>query len=190
MQQPQQSIRTGAIQEISPLELVTKVRDFFQVKELTLPGTWVLEIIHGNAAFGRGCARTLHPTGDRGVNICLFQRSIPLSQRCTINMQNMLSTPVHELTDGEISSIEEALGSMALKEEFDIAVIRTMDLNNRRVLFLTGAWLRSDMRVMSVITCDPRKPHLLQEIYYAAIGERFMQHLSSASQILRSICWA
>jgi hypothetical protein len=183
------STKSGLIGDISPLELVTKVRDFFQVKELTLPGTWVLEIIHGNASFGHGCARTLHPTGDRGVNICLFQRSVPLSQHCSINLQKILSVPVHELTDGEISSIVEALGSMAVNEEFDIAVIRTMELNNRRVLFITGAWIRSNMRVMSVITCDPSKPHLLQEIYYAAIGDKFMQHLSSASQILRSICW-
>lgn len=174
---------------ISPLEIVTKVRDFFQVKELTLPGNWVVEITRDNSSFGGGCARTLHPTGNRGVNICLFQRTTPLSERGTINMQRMFAAPIHELSNGEIRSIQEALGTMGLAEEFDIAIIRTMDLNNRTVLFLTGTWIRSDMRVMTIITCNPEKPHLLQEVYYAAAGELFMRHMGCAAEVLRSICW-
>ena len=163
---------------------------FGPVSNRELPSTWV-EQPHPNS--DTRSPRTLrkfhHPEDDR-VQICLYYRGLPVTAPSAESFANCLEKEPGTISQASLEALQEVLGPLALKDDFNIEHACLKTLNGKKIMAVEGHWPGLDLKSSNIFIDTKGDGAIIYELYYAAPGDCFDQHKEAAEAAFASIAWS
>lgn len=159
-----------------------------QVRQMELPGQWIERQVQKQPLQVKQM-RSFHRVDNANVQVRFVYRGHAESVETARGFQECLSRHPGVLDCTEINSLAAVIGELADPDEFRISTAQTMDLGNRRVLWVEGRWLDSPYWSGNVFLDADGTGRAIQQVecfaelsVYDAEGPLFQE-------ILRSIRW-
>lgn len=166
------------------------MEDYGQISQMQIPADWVeggpYEFRGG---MGTRSFREMHPRADSGAKLCFFYRGLPVKEHSAAAFREVLSKPAHVLVPSEIKVLGEVMRDKSASGEFISVVARTEDINGRRVLVVEGRYIQSQHDVFAYYVDSDGSGKFVQEIYFHAPKEKYLQFSRQAREAMKSIQW-
>jgi hypothetical protein len=167
-----------------------EIRNLGQIKDITLPKGWVggepYQFVGG---VGARSFREVHPDAQPGSTLGFYYRGLPIGEEAAVNFHNLIEKPAHMLTQAELSSLHEVLRDKAGPKDFTPMVARTEDINGKRVLVIEGRYRELQEDTFAVFIDASGDGRAVQEVYYQAAKDNYLDNLKAARDAIRSIRW-
>lgn len=158
------------------------------VAQMHVPPGWVFGERQDSGA-RRYSFQNLHPATDETVMLSFFYRGFPVDEETAASFKTILQDEVHDLTVSELKSIKDVLQDRADPQFFDLKLIRTKTLNNKRVLVIEGFYKHCPEGRLELFFPADAKGGIIQEILYQAPIARYPEFRPAACKAFDSIVW-
>jgi hypothetical protein len=159
-----------------------------QIRRISLPANWV-EGQSASGGIGSRSFREVHPVEAPDANLCFYYRGLPISEETGKHFRAMLNKPPHILTQTEIRSISEVLRGKDNPRKFSAQMIKSEDINGKRVLTVNGRLIEKQEDVKAMLVDADGTGTVIQEIYFQAPKELYLRFMKSARDAMNSIVW-
>jgi hypothetical protein len=164
------------------------ITDRGQIKSMTLPSGWE-EGPSTSGGIGTRSFREVHPSEFPDAKLCFYYRGLPASEKAGENFKAILDKPAHILTGAEISSIGEILRGKDDKATFSPLMIKTEDVNGKRVLTVNGRLNERQDDLKEILVNADGTGRVVQEIYFQAPKELYTRYMKDAQNAMNTIEW-
>ena len=159
-----------------------------QIRSMTLPPNWV-EGQSTSGGIGSRLFREVHPVDAPDAKLCFYYRGLPTREEVGNTFSAILAKPAHILSKGEINSISEILRGKDNPKTFSAQMIKTEDINGKRVLTLNGRLIQKQEDVKAILIDADGTGTVIQEIYFQAPKELYLRFMKGARDAMNSIVW-
>jgi hypothetical protein len=170
-----------------PAQMST-IENHGQIAKITLPSGWE-EGPSTSGGVGTRSFREIHPVADPDAMLCFYYRGLPTSDQAGKNFRAVLDKSPHILTRAEISSIGETMRGKDDPATFSPIMIKTEDLNGRRILAINGRLVEKQADVKCILIDAVGDGRVVQEVYFQAPKELYLRHMKAAREAIESIEW-
>ena len=166
------------------------VVDLGQINFIKLPKDWT-EGTPQKGMVGNSLFREFTPTGKGDVVLCHYYRGRGMSDEDSKAFHALLAKPPHNLTAAELSATGDLLRDRANPQDFSMTLARTEDLNGKRVLVIEGRFkeIQQDLYELFVDADSANPGRFVQEIYFQAPKDDYIQYRKESLAALQSIVW-
>jgi hypothetical protein len=164
------------------------ITDRGQIKSMTLPSGWE-EGPSTSGGIGSRSFREVHPAEFPDAKLCFYYRGLPTSEKSGDAFKAILDKPPHILSGAEISSLDEVLRGKDDKTVFSPLMIKTEDMNGKRVLTVNGRLNERQDDLKEILVDAEGTGRVVQEIYFQAPKELYTRYMKNAQQSMNSIEW-
>jgi hypothetical protein len=165
-----------------------KVEDRGQIKEMTLPAGWE-EGPSTSGGIGTRSFREVHPAEFPDAKLCFYYRGLPTSDAAGAAFKAVLDQPPHILSSKEISSLGEILRGKDDPNTFSPLMIKTEDVNGKRVLTVNGRINEKQDDLKEILVDADGTGKVVQEIYFQAPKELYTRYMKAAQDSMKTIEW-
>ncbi|HEY9715418.1 MAG TPA: hypothetical protein V6C72_18235 [Chroococcales cyanobacterium] len=165
-----------------------QMKDHGQIKEMALPKGWV-DGIESAGQQGTESFKEVHPKDAPDATLCFYYRGLPMTECSADTFKSILDKPPHVLSTSEIKSLSEVLRGKDNPDSFAAVMIKTEDLNGKRVLMVNGRLKDTQEDLQGVLVDADGSGKFVQEIYFQAPKDLYMRYNKEARQALKSIEW-
>jgi len=159
-----------------------------QIEKMPLPQGWE-EGQPNSGGIGTRSFREIHPPADPDAKLCFYYRGLPASDGAGKNFKEILDKPPHILTKNEIISISEILRGKDDPKTFSPIMIKTEDINAKRVLTVNGRLNEKQADLKAILVDADGTGKVVQEIYFQAPKELYLRYMKAARDAMNSIEW-
>jgi hypothetical protein len=159
-----------------------------QIAKMTLPAGWE-EGPSTSGGIGTRSFREVHPIADPDAKLCFYYRGLPTSAEAGKSFRTVLDKPPHILTRAEIGSLNEVLRGKNDPTVFSPVMIKTEDINGKRVLTVNGRLNEKQADVKSILIDADGSGTVVQEVYFQAPKELYLRYMKAARDAMESIEW-
>jgi hypothetical protein len=167
---------------------ISTLTDHGQIAKMSLPPGWE-EGPATSGGIGTRSFREVHPEADADAKLCFYYRGLPASDEAGKNFKQILDKQPHILTKNEIVSITEILRGKDDPKTFTPVMIRTEDINGKRVLTVNGRLNEKQADLKSILIDAEGTGTVVQEIYFQAPKELYLRYMKAARDAMNSIQW-
>jgi len=167
---------------------VATIENHGQIARITLPAGWE-EGPSTSGGVGVRSFREVHPVHDPDAKLCFYYRGLPTGEAAGKCFREILEKPAHILTKAEIASIGETMRGKDDSKVFSPIMIKTEDLNGKRILAINGRYSERQDDVKSVLVDADGSGRVVQEIYFQAPKELYLRYMKAAREAIESIEW-
>jgi hypothetical protein len=164
------------------------IADLGQIEKMTLPQGWE-EGKPTSGGIGTRSFREVHPAEFPDAKLCFYYRGLPASDDAGKAFKNVLDQPAHILSKAEIDSLGEILRGKNDPETFNPLMIKTEDLNGKRVLTVNGRLTEKQADLKEILVDADGTGKAVQEIYFQAPKELYMRYMKAAQEAMQTIEW-
>lgn len=159
-----------------------------QIASMSLPRGWV-EGKTVSGGVGTRSWQEFHPPASPDANLCFYFRGLPASQEGGAAFRAVLDKPAHVLSQSEINSLGEVLRGKNDPTDFTAVMIRTEDLNGKKVLMVSGRLNRTQEDLHEILLDTRGDGKTVQEIYFQAPKDLYMKYIKDVKDSFKSIEW-
>ncbi len=163
-----------------------RVENIGEIGSIFLPPRWVEMTAR---SFGAKLVRKFAPIDFPDVRICSVLCTEDLGPVVSTIFQRVLYSEFHDLDAQNIVQLEDVLESVANNDLFEIEVIRTGLLNQRRILKVCGNWLRTNEKMIGGFFETNGKANHIQQLYFVAPVFHYHAFEADALESLLSVIW-
>ncbi|MBI1270786.1 hypothetical protein GC174_10170 [bacterium] len=171
-------------------ETYTNKIDFGPISSIELPSKWVEQPHHNKDIHSPRTLRKFHHPEDDRIQLCLFYRGLPVTAPTAESFANSLAGEPGSITEDILEALQEVLGPLALKDDFNVEDACLKALNGRKVIAIEGRWPGLDLKSVNIFIDAKGDGAIIYELYYAAPGDCFDQHKETAEAAFASIAWS
>jgi hypothetical protein len=184
------------------------VKNYGPIQSFTLPEAWRETSYPQETLVSRSMV-TYSVSGDDTVEINLFFRGAPVTQKAAAAFQELLAsvTGERELSGDEIIALEQVFGNAGKNQyttrpfmgrnpmpPFHLSLAKVTRLNGVAVALVWGNFQSAEQAVgkefYGLFVPDPRSPAMIYELFYQAEDKiKFLYHLHDFEEALQSIKW-
>jgi hypothetical protein len=164
----------------------SEIHNYGQIRSIALPPDWKERQPQSS---GISTTRQFHPPSDTSSGLYVFYRGCPVSPHSAANFAAILSADPHELNSDEWWQVQEVVRDAALPGAFNLNFARTMDWNNRRILYAGGNWPQSEQQSLTIYIPADEICSQIQEVIYLAPQTRYLDYWTEVERSLQSIQW-
>lgn len=121
------------------------------------------------------------------VQLCIYHRGHPVSKRSAASFREVLNRTRQEVSEDDLWSIQEVLGNLAYKDDFQVVTAMIRPLFGMNVLDVRGLWNNLKLSGYHIFIDVDGSGHFVYEIYYAAPYTEFDTHLAAIEAAVQSI---
>ena len=103
---------------------------------------------------------------------------------------NCLEKEPGTISQASLEALQEVLGPLALKDDFNIEQACLKTLNGKKIMAVEGHWPGLDLKSSNIFIDTKGDGAIIYELYYAAPGDCFDQHKEAAEAAFASIAWS
>ncbi|HEY9868002.1 MAG TPA: hypothetical protein V6D08_02240 [Candidatus Obscuribacterales bacterium] len=177
------------VHELNQAPVRGVVSDYGQIHSIDLPPGWIESTEKFVSGVGTRSLRMFHPPEAPSAALCFYYRGLRITAQDGEHFRRLLHEPAHRLTDQEVSSVGLVLRDKSAPAEFTISNARTEDINKKRVLIVEGTYTRLQQDVFHIFLDSDGTGTAVQEIYFQAPSELYLNYLTDAKAALYSIEW-
>lgn len=159
-----------------------------QIRVIELPGNWQERVVQKQPLQLKQM-RSFHRVDNANVQVRFVYRGHAESESVGREFQACLSGAPRALDTDQINSLAPVVGAIAHPDEFRISSAQTMDLSNRRVLWVEGRWLDSPFWSGNVFIDADGTGQVIQQVECFADLSAYEAEGAVFQHILRSIQW-
>lgn len=156
---------------------------------MKFPDTWKPGLVRKNA-IGNDSYEDYKINGDKDATISFYYRGMRTAEDEGEDFLKVLKAPPHDLSDMEFWRIKSTL--RRANDDFTKTVLRTVDLNGKRVLLLEGNIYKgkpNEEYVRSIYIDSDGTGTAVQEVFFQASPKKYKEHLKEAEAAFNSISW-
>jgi len=158
------------------------------VAQMHLPPGWIFGEKQDSGA-RRYSFQNLHPAGNESAMVSFFYRGFQIDEQSAVSFKRILAEEVHDLTFAELESIREVIQDRADPQFFDLKLVRTKTLNNKRILVIEGFYKHCPEGRLELFVPADSEGRIIQEIFYQAPIVSYPQFRPAACKAFDSIVW-
>lgn len=164
-----------------------ELEDQGQIDKMTLPQGWVDGKLPPGATTS-GTLKLFSPPDDPDARFGFFYRGQRMSDGSSAAFKRVLEKPAHVLTASEIKDLKEVMRDKD-PASFKTLVVRTEDLNGKRVLIVEGNYTGFNHDAYSMYIDSDGTGSAVQEVWFEAAKPSYMKRLKSVKDSLATIKW-
>lgn len=159
-----------------------------QIRSIELPNGWTERQIERQPLVSQ-TMRSFHSGESDAAQIRFVYRGHAESGELGNRFRSCLSAPAHALDKSEINSLAEVLAEVGEPAEFNVIGAQTMDLQNKRVLWVEGTWVDSPYWTGTLFIDADGTGRMIQEICCFAELKSYESMAAVFQNILASLTW-
>jgi hypothetical protein len=129
------------------------------------------------------------PPAKPEVQICFHFRGKLLKTEFGARFESLLLLPPHHLTADEIAQVAPVIGNQTAPSVFELEQARTETINGITVLSTQGRYPDIDRSTYSIYINGSNRGCAVQEIYFCAPVDQYVQYLPEFLKTLQSVRW-
>lgn len=168
-------------------EAKTKVLKLGQIKEMVIPEAW--QASSDRPLGGTSMYAEFHPPDKAQVKLGFYYRGRRISKAAGATFRRILQYPDHVLSVQEFNVLEAVLQDKIDPADFVTLIAKTEWFNGKRVLVIEGRYQEIQEEHRSIIVDADGTGTVVQEIFYQAPREMYLQYYRCATLAMKSIIW-
>ncbi len=166
-----------------------RVNNLGQIASMTMPFDFEKGDQSGGT-FANNSFREYHQVASPEVKFYFEYRGGRISGDSANQFHKTLAETAHDLTSIEIENLQGVLGAKRTnKDDFQLNLARTEDLNGKLVLVLEGRFLHHDLSVRTLFVDSDGTGSAVQEISFQSPTADFADKTAMCSKVFNSIKW-
>lgn len=159
-----------------------------QIEQMSLPSGWTAGQRQDNLVGDSSYQEYLAPE-QNDVKLCFYYRGYRVSKNPAESFRAVLAKDEHKLSNEEIVSLSEVLRNKDTPEQFKFSEAKTVDLNGKRVLLVSGQYVKSNKRTEAIYIDADGTGSACQEVFFQAPADVYDKYIETARDSFKSIEW-
>lgn len=177
------------ILEIADKGLPTSGQSFSigQIRHIDIPSNWKQKQTSDNLDTSVGNFTAFQSDKNKDSLLCFYSRGGAMDDAAAKAFTDLLSRPVHQLTEAELNNLKPILRERLPGENFAVTQANTQVIDGRKVLYVEGRHTNADLNVAALYIDAKGDGRFVQEVYYQAQSRAYLADRPQAMEAFKSL---